>query len=81
MNDLDIPALSEAEKRAILDAASQAYEKLRREVGDSEVMRKELVLLARDSYCAGRAALTPPIVAVITSKAHSGGVAVSGSMC
>ena len=64
MNDLDIPALSEAEKRAILEAASAAYEKLRWEVGESEVMRKELILLARDSYCAGRAALTPPIAEV-----------------
>ncbi len=81
MNDLDIPALSDDEKRAILEAASAAYEKLRWEVGDSEVMRKELALLARDSYCAGRAALTPPIVAVITSKANPGGVIVSGSMC
>lgn len=80
MNDLDIPALSNDEKRAILEAASAAYEKLRWEVGDSEVMRRELVLLARDSYCAGRAALTPPIFAVITSKANHGGVIVSGSM-
>ena len=56
MNDLDIPALSDDERRAIAEAASAAYKKLRWEVGDSEAMRKELVLLARDSYCAGRAA-------------------------
>ena len=80
MNDLDIPALSNDEKRAIIEAASTTYEKLRWAVGASEVLRKELILLARDAYCAGRAALTPPIVSVITSKANHGGVVVSGSL-
>ena len=80
MNDLDIPTLSDDEKRAILEAASQAYTKLRWAVGDSEVMRSELILLARDSYCAGRAALTPPIVMVVTSRENPGGPLVSGSM-
>ena len=41
MNELDIPELSDDEKRAILEAASAAYEKLRWEVGDSEVMRSD----------------------------------------
>lgn len=49
----DIPVLSDDEKRAILSASSEAYEKLRWQVGDSDDMRRELVLLARDSYCAG----------------------------
>lgn len=79
MNDLDIPELSEDEKRAILEAASTAYEKLRWVVRDSAVMRKELILLARDSYCAGRAALTPPIVMVVTSRENPGGPIISGS--
>ena len=57
MNKLDIPVLSEEEKRAILASASDAYEKLRWEVGDSDEMRRELVTLARDSYCAGRASV------------------------
>lgn len=60
MNDLDIPVLSDEEKRAILASASDAYEKLRWEVGDSDEMRRELVMLARDSYCAGRASAMQP---------------------
>ena len=56
----DIPVLYDDEKRAILSAASEAYEKLRWQVGDSDDMRRELVLLARDSYCAGRAAVMQP---------------------
>ena len=81
MNDLDIPALSEAEKRAILAAASEAYEKLRWQVGDNEAMRRELILLARDSYCAGRAAITLPMVTVITPPMKLGQATVSGSIC
>ena len=53
----DIPALSDDEKRAILASAAEAYEKLRWKVGDSDEMRRELVMLARDSYCAGRASV------------------------
>ena len=56
----DIPALSEDEKRLVLSAAADAYEKLRWKVGDSDEMRRELVMLARDSYCAGRASVIQP---------------------
>ena len=81
MNDLDIPQLSDDEKRAIAEAASDAYEKLRWQVGDNEAMRRELILLARDSYCAGRAAITLPTVTVITPSRKPGQAVVSGSIC
>ncbi len=45
--------LNGRQRAVVLDAAMLAYDKLRWYVGDSSVLRNELLVLAHDSFCAG----------------------------
>ncbi len=58
---MTVPELTHAQKFAIGAAADEAYEKLRWRVGDSRLLFKTLMALARDSFREGlRQATTTP---------------------